>query len=330
MTIGLISTLALGLLAGPLPADAQQGGKVYRIGYIRSGSGPFTTSPGYMGLRQGLRELGYIEGQNLVIEYRWAEGEHERLPDLAAELVRLKVDVIVTSSAPPAIRAAQRATRTIPIVMTGSSDDPVKAGFVVSLARPGGNITGLTNLQTELQPKRLELLKEAFPRISRVAILWHGHRTQHQKQAMREIEAVGQALGIQIQLLDVGSLDEFERAFSAISREAPDALLVSTSSIIIDHRARIAEFAAKRRLPTMYAQSRFLDAGGLMSYEMDKKDLGRRAATYVDKILKGAKPADLPVEQPTKFDFVINLKTAKALGLTIPPEVLFQATKVIK
>ncbi len=330
-TIGVISALTLGLLAGPLPTEAQQTGKVYRIGRLNVGS------PGSLrriklkrgrnqrAFLQRLRELGYVEGQNLVIEYRVAEGKHERLPDLAAELVRLKVDLIVTTSAHLAIRAAQQATRTIPIVFTGSSVDPVKAGFVVSLARPGGNITGLTNLASKLHPKRLELLKEAFPRISRVLILWSPAKKE---QVVKEVETVGEALGIQIRSLV--ARHDIESVFSAISRERPDGLLVVTSGHTLRHRARIAEFAVKKRLPTIYARSIFVRAGGLMSYGTDRPDLFRRVATYVDKILKGAKPADLPIEQPRKFELVINLKTAKKLGFTIPPEVLLQATKVIR
>ncbi len=328
-TIGLISTLVLGLLAASLPTEAQQAGKVYRIGYLGIGSPgslrriKLKPPPSHIALWKRLRELGY----EFVKEYRYAEGRLERLPDLAAELVRLKVDVIV-SPASPAIRAAKRATRMIPIVMTGANVDPVEAGFVGSLARPGGNVTGLTNLESKLHPKRLELLKEAFPRISRVAILWP---PLQRKQAMKEVEAAGQALGIQIQSLDVGTrLDELESALSGISRERPDGLLVGLSAVINRHRARIAEFTAKRGLPTIYAQSRFVDAGGLMSYGVKVSDLFRRAATYVDKILKGAKPADLPVEQPTKFELVINLKTAKKLGLTIPLQFLARANKVIK
>ncbi len=326
-TIGLISTLVLGLLVGPLPAEAQQAGKVYRVGFLRFGTGGPTASSIYMGLRQGLRELGYVEGQNLVLEYRSAERKPERFPEVTAELVRLKVDVIVTSPGPLVIRAAQLATRTIPIVVLGFRVDPVETGFVDSLTRPGGNITGMTNFESALHGKRLELLKEAFPRISRVVILWS---KDHQKHAMKEIMAVGQALGIQIHPLIVGR--SHESAFSAISRERPDGLLVATSGLTLrpSHRARIIEFTAKRRLPTIYSRSRFVDAGGLMSYSTDFQHLYRRVATYVDKIFKGAKPADLPVEQPTKFELIINLKTAKALGLTIPPEVLYQATKVIK
>ncbi len=331
--VTLVVTFALGLLAGPVPAEAQQAGKVYRIGYLGGGSPGILRRikskppPHHIAFWQGLRELGY----DFVKEYRYAEGNFERFPDLAAELVRLKVDVIVTSPSPPAIRAAQEATRTIPIVMAGANVDPVEAGFVISLARPGGNITGLTNLTAQLHAKRLELLKEAFPRISRVAILWP---PADQIQAMKEIEAVGQALGIQIQsVVPTGRarrLDDIESALSAISQERPDGLLVSGSGLISRHRARIIEFTAKRRLPTMYSLSLFVGTGGLMSYGVNFKDLFRRAATYVAKILKGAKPADLPVEQPTKFELVINLKTAKKLGITIPPNVLYQATKVIK
>ncbi len=327
-TIGLISTLVLGLLAAPLPAEAQKAGKVYRIGYLRSGSGPPTASPGYMGLRQGLRELGYVEGQNLVLEYRSANRKPERYPVIAAELVRLKVDVIVTSPGLSAIRAAQQATRTIPIVMLGVRIDPVEAGFVVSLARPGGNITGLTQRASKLHAKRLELLKEAFPRISRVAIIWSA---RDQKQSMKEVEAAGQALGIQIQSVGVKRRwGDFESDLSANSQERPDGLLVAPSLFITRHQVRFRELAAKRGLPTIYSHSRFVIAGGLMSYGANRIDIYRRAAYYVDRILKGAKPGDLPIEQPTKFELVINLKTAKQIGVTIQPTVLYQATKVIK
>ncbi len=329
--VTLVVTFALGLLVGPLPAEAQQAGKVYRVGVLRFSPRPPTSSI-HVAFRQKLHELGYVEGQNLVLEYRSAKEKPERRAEMAAELVRLKVDVIVTMPSLTLIRAAQRATRTIPIVMAGGNVDPVEAGFVVSLARPGGNITGLTNLAAKLHPKRLELLKEAFPRISRVAILWN---PPQQKQAMKEVEAVGQALGIQIQSVVAATryvtpLDELKRAFSAISREAPDALLVASMPLTIHNRARVVEFAAKRRLPTIYARRPFVKEGGLMSYNADLQHLYRRAATYVDKILKGAKPGDLPVEQPTKFRLVINLKTAKKIGLTIPPEVLYRADKVIK
>ena len=323
--VTLVVTFALGLFAGPFPTEAQQAGKVYRIGILRSGSGPPTTSPFYIGLRQGLRELGYVEGQNLVIEYRSAKRKPERYPVIAAELVRLKVDVIVTSPGPPGIRAAQQATRTIPIVMSGVRVDPVKAGFVVSLARPGGNITGLTQRASKLHAKRLELLKEAFPRISRVAIIW---RPDDQKQSMKEVEAAGQALGVQIQSVIVDRA--IERIFFEIRGGNPEGLLVAPSAFMNRYRVRFLEFTAKSQLPTIYALSRFVKAGGLMSYGVNPFDISRQAATYVDKILKGAKPAELPVEQPTKFELVINLKTAKQIGVTIPPEMLFRADKVIR
>ncbi len=319
-TIGLISTLVLGLLVGPLPAEAQKAGKVYRIGQLRGGRKQIA-------FRQRLHELGYVLGQNFVVEYR--SGRNKQLPDLAAELVRLKVDVIVAGPGPQAIHAAQQATRTIPIIMSGVRVDPVKAGFVMSLARPGGNITGLTNLSAKLHPKRLELLKEAFPRISRVAILWP---LLEQKQVMKEVKAAGQALGIQIQSVVASSSSGggIESPLSAISQERPDGLLVVSFGFTLNHLGRIIEFTAKSRLPTIYSLSRFVNEGGLMSYGTNRPDLFRRVANYVDKILKGAKPADLPVERPTKFELIVNLKTAKQLGITIPPNILYQATKVIK
>ncbi len=334
--VTLVVTFVLGLLAGPLPTEAQQAGKVYRIGYLSTRSLRQISSSA-SALRQGLRDLGYVEGQNIVIEWRFSKGKHERLPDLAADLVRLKVDVIVTGTGTPAIRAAKRATRTIPIVMVGVNVDPVEAGYVMSLARPGGNITGLTNLDSKLHGKRLELLKEVFPRISSVAILWPPGQ---QKHGMKEVKAGGQALGIQIQSVVYSRRlgVSIESALSAISRARPDGLLVVSAGSTNRSAAGIIEFVAHtsrarragRGLPTIYAGSRFVDAGGLMSYGTNRPDLFRRAATFVDKILKGAKPADLPVEQPTKFDLVINLKTAKQLGTTIPPTLLLQATKVIK
>ncbi len=334
-TIGLIATLALGLLAGPLPAEAQQAGKVHRIGYL-SGFGSPAADPGQIPFRQGLGELGYVEGRNLVIEYRYGKRDKvgQRLVDvaapLAADLVRLKVDVIVTSPGPPVNRALQRTTRTIPIVMPGIVVDPVKAGFVASLARPGGNITGLTNLQTDLHAKRLELLKEAFPRTSRVAILW---AKGHQKSAIKEIQAVAHASEIQIQSMVVMGrfgLEGLESAFSAIRQEGADALFVAQSYFMITNRARIIEFAAKRRLPAIYSGSTYADAGGLMFYGPNTGDMYRQAAAYVDKILKGAKPGDLPVQRATKFRLVINLRTANKLGFTFSPQFLGRADKVIK
>lgn len=333
----LISGLCAMLFALSLPAQAQQPGKVYRIGYLSSGTPSPATDPGLGVFRQRLRELGYSEGQNIEIEYRYGELNASRLAELATELVGLKVDVLVTSPDPPSIRAAQRATRTIPIVMPGTVVDPLASEFwdkqrraplVQSLARPGGNITGLTNLASELHGKRLELLKEGFPRISRVALLWP--RAQQQKQTLRDIEAVRKALGIEIQSLATGTSDDLERAFSEISRESPEALLVARSQVVLNHRDRIIGFAIKRRLPTIFAESEFVDAGGLMSYGADTRDLYRRAAAYVDRILKGAAPAELPIERPAKFEFVINLKTAKQIGLTIPQSVLYRADRVIR
>ena len=330
-SVTLIVTFALGLLVGALTAEAQQAGKVYRIGFLRiSPSSPLTSRP-VIAFRQGMRDLGYVEGENFVIEFRSIGGRGERRPERAAELVQLKVDVIVTSPAQPPIRAAQQATRIIPIVMAGVNFDPVKAGFVTSLARPGGNITGITSIEADLHPKRLALLKEAFPQISRVAIVW---RPTHMKHAIKEVEAVAQALGIQIQSLvrvTGRPWDEYlDWAFSEISRERPDALLFFDNALVRRLKVRIMEFTAKRRLPTMGSRSRFVDAGGLMSYGADQLRLFRRAATYVDRILKGANPGDLPIEQPKRFELVINLKTAKQIGVTFSPEILLQATKVIK
>ena len=334
-TIGLISTLALGLLAAALPAEAQQAGKVYRIGYVCGCSRPLQAH--HIAFWQRMRELGYVEGQNLVIEERNIKGTGRtkaQAAKLAAEMVRLKLDVIVTPPSSRVTREFQRATRTIPIVMPGIGDDPVKEGFAMSLARPGGNITGLTNLRAKLYPKRLQLLKQAFPRMPRVSILWS---PVQRRRSIKEIEPVGQALGIQIQSLHVFRPGHLERAFSAIlhadraqPRESPRGLLVATSFVMIENKARMFEFAAERKLPAMYDRSTFVDAGGLMYYGTDLVELRRRTANYVDKILKGANPGDLPIERLTKFNFVINLKTAKQLGVTIPPEVLYQATKVIK
>ena len=313
------------LFALCFPAEAQQAGKVYRIGYL---SRRWTESQKHQlaAFKQGLRELGFVEGQNYVIEYRNAKGEKERLPEVAAELVRLKVDVILTSPGKQPTLAAQRATSTIPIVMPGSRVDPVEAGYVVSLARPGGNMTGLADLRAELHGKRLEILKEAFPRISRVAIIWS--RDQLERWG-KEIEAKGRALGIQIQSVRAHRR-AIETTFSEISRKTEGLLVTAAAGASISNRARIVDFAMKRRLPAIYDRSRFVDAGGLMSYGTDILDLYRQAATYVGKILKGAKPADLPVERPKKFELAINLKTAKQLGITIPPTVLYRATKVIK
>jgi len=322
-TIGLISTLVLGLLAGPLPAEAQQTGKVYRIGYLG-------VSRVHEGFRQRLRELGYVEGQNLAIEFRQRKGS-KSFHVLAKELVRLKVDLILAVGI-GATRAAKQATRTIPIVMGNSSADPVEHGLIDSLARPGGNVTGVIDILPVLAGKRLELLKEIFPKLSRVA---------HISPERSGINAVGQdhlkatevaarAMGVQVQALKVTSLNNLERAFQAAAEGRAEALIVVGVSFFIPHRQRIVDLEVKYRLPAMHTHRRWVPLGGLISYHTDNRVRYRRAAYFVDKVLKGTKPADLPVEQPTKFVFEINLKTAKQLGITIPPNVLYQATKVIK
>jgi putative tryptophan/tyrosine transport system substrate-binding protein len=305
---------------------AQQPKKVARIGFLSS-SFPAALSARVEAFRQGLRDLGYIEGKNIVIEYRYAEGKLDRLPDLAAELVHLKMNIILTG-ATDGVQAAQKASKTIPIVFAAVSD-PVGSGLVSSLARPGGNVTGLTQIAPDLGGKRLELLKEAFAKVSRVAFLWNPGTGGG--EVFREAEGAAKALGLKLQSLEVRGQDDFDSAFEAAKREHADALAVtSPNPIFLNQRVRIAEFAAKSRLPAMYYSSEFVEDGGLMSYAPNYADLFRRAATYVDKILKGRKPADLPVEQPTKFEFIINLKAAKQIGLTIPPNVLARADRVIK
>ena len=276
---------------------------------------------------KGLRELGHVEGQNIAIEFRYAEEKPDRLPTLAAELVRLKVDVIVTGG-PTATRTAKEATNTVPIVMS-QDNDPVGNGFVVSLARPGGNITGLATLSSELSGKRLELLKEIVPKLNRVAVLGTSTNPGN-AQGLKETELAAKAFRVQLQYLDVRGPKDIEIAFREASRERPDAVLVLGGPVVLPQRTKVAELAVKNRLPAIYNRPEFVEAGGLVSYSASYTDMSRRAATYVDKILKGAKPADLPVEQPTKFEFVINLKAAKQIGLTIPPNVLARADKVIK
>jgi putative ABC transport system substrate-binding protein len=306
-------------------AQAQQPAKVPRIGILELGS-PSASAHGHKAFQQGLRELGYVEGKNIILEYRYADGKLDLLPGLAADLVRLKVDAIVTRSTAP-IRAAKNASKTIPIVFA-TAGAPVEDGLVSSLARPGGNITGLTLLSTELDGKRLELLKEAFPKVTRVALLWTvGGRGDLR---FREMEAVAKTLGLRLQSLEVTGSDDFERVFEAAKNAGAQALTSVPSPFLATHRALIFDFAAKNRLPAMYSTSDFVEAGGLMSYGPDLLDNWRRAATFVDKILKGAKPADLPVEQPTKFELIINLKAAKQIGVTIPQSVLYRADKVIK
>jgi putative tryptophan/tyrosine transport system substrate-binding protein len=327
-TIGLLVTLTLSFLVAPLAAHAQPAGKVPRIGYLSPG---FATDPMrerfLEAFRQGLWELGYVEGQNIAIESRWTEGKDDRLPALAADLVRSKVDVIVATSG-PATRAVQLTTRTIPIVMS-LVNDPVGSGLVASLARPGGNVTGLTVMSPDLAGKQLQLLKEVVPEVSRVAVLRNPDNPAGTAM-LREAEAAAQALGVQLQTLEARNPPEIDSAFAAMTRERAGALLILPDGVFLSQRSQIAELAMKRRLPSIRQSSAFPEAGGLMSYGANYLDLERRAATFVDKILKGAKPADLPVEQPTTFELVINLKTAEALGLTIPPSLLFQATEVIR
>ncbi len=328
-TIGLISTLVLGLVAAPLTAEAQQGTKVYRIGYLSTRHGSRLESRPYpKAFRQGLRELGYIEGQNIVIEWRFAKGERKRLPGLANELVKLKVDCIFSATV-AATRAAKNVTRTIPIVM-GSGGDPVRHGFVVSLVRPGGNITGLTSITSALAGKRLEFLKEAIPNISRVAVLWDPSRGGSEVN-FKQTENAARALGVKLESLEVERPYDLEEAIRvAVNRRAEGLIVMGRGIGGRRRRAQLAELAAKHRLPAMYSTKRFVNDGGLMSYAADGPDLYRRAAAYVDKILKGANPGDLPVERPTKFELHINLKAAKQIGITIPATVLYQATKVIK
>jgi ABC-type uncharacterized transport system substrate-binding protein len=321
-----ISGITVGLLAAPLAAEAQPAGKVPRIGFLSPASS--TSAPHILeAFRQGLRDFGYVEGQNIVVEYRWAEGGAERLPVLAAELVSLKVDVIVASGTPAPL-AAKNATKTIPIVMA-SAGDPVGAGLVASLARPGGNVTGQSTLTPDLGRKRLQLVKELLPGVSRVAVLWNA-ANPYTVLLVREIEAAARTLKVQIQSLEVRGPDDFENVLpTAISGRA-GALAVVDDPLTVSYRTRIVSFASQHRLPAIYGFREFAEAGGLMAFGANLADLYRRAPIYVDKILKGAKPADLPVEQPTKFELVINLKTAKALGLTIPPSLLQRADQVIE
>ena len=324
---GLLSILfVVVLLAVAVIAEAQQLEKIPRIGYL-GGTSYSVNSARVEAFRQGLRELGYVEGKNIAIEWRYAEGKLDRLPTLAAELVRLKVDVIV-SAGPPPTRSAKQATVTIPIVM-GFDDDPVGNGFAASLARPGGNITGLATLFPELSGKQVELLKEIVPKLSRVAVLGNASQPGH-PQALREINLAADGFGVQVQYLEVRGPKEIESAFRDASKEYANAVLVLGTPVLTSQRRQVADLAVKSRLPAIYRNLEFVEDGGLVFYGPSFTDLFRRAATYVDKILKGAKPADLPVEQPTKFEFIINLKAAKQIGLTIPPNVLARADKVIK
>jgi putative tryptophan/tyrosine transport system substrate-binding protein len=322
----ILFLLAASVLTCSHLAKAQQPAKVHRIGFL-IGTFPSTNAARIDAFREGLRELGYVEGKNVVIEWRWAEGKFDRLPDLAAELVRLKVDVIVTNG-PVLTRPAKEATSTIPIVM-GFDNDPVGNGFVASLARPGGNITGLSNQAPEISGKQLELLKEIVPSLSRMAVFGKSNEPAN-PQSLREVELAAGAFRMKLQYLDVPSPRDVETAFRAASNGRADAVLMLGNGILNPHRAQIANLAVRSRLPAIYNSVEWVEAGGLTSYGASIPDLLRRAATYVDKILKGAKPAELPVEQPMKFELVIHLKTAKQIGLTIPPNVLARADRVIR
>jgi putative ABC transport system substrate-binding protein len=319
-----VGIIALAILLAALRADAQPPAKVPRVGFLCVLSGP---SPHTEAFQQGLRALGYVEGKNIAVEYRFTDGEIDPLPGVAAELVRLKVDVIVVAS-PQAIHPTKEATKSIPIVMA-QSDDPVGSGFVASLARPGGNITGLSTVSPELSGKRLELLKQAVPKASRVAILWNATNSVAALQ-LRETEVAARALGVKLQSVKVRAAKDFDGAFAAMRRERAGALIVLPDLMFYDHQRRLVDLAAKNRLPVIYEEREFAEAGGLLAYGPNYNDLFRRSAAFVDKILKGAKPGDLPVEQPTKFELVINLKTAKALGLTIPQSILVRADEVIQ
>ena len=325
----IVLTLSALLFALCDSASAQQPKKVPRIGYLSSGD-PASDSTRAETIRRGLRDLGYIEGQNIAIEYRYAEEKRDRFPELAAELVRLKVDIIVVAGGGRSIRAAKNATKTIPIVMVGLGVDPVEEGLVESLARPGGNVTGLTNLGPELGGKRLELLKEAVPKLARVAVLYDSGSSSSVLQMKEVLPIAARALKLTLQPWEIRAADDFEKVFATLNKQRPDGLYVLGGPLMNANQKRTVGFALKSRLPSMYYNREAVDAGGLMYYGADQADSYRRVAYYVDRILKGAKPADLPVEQPMKFELVINLKTAKQIGLTIPPDVLARATKIIR
>jgi putative ABC transport system substrate-binding protein len=321
--------VAVLLVAVAVIAEAQQPKKIPRIGYLSSFD-PARESARAEAIRLALRERGYIEGQNIAIEYRYTEGKPGRNDELVAELVRLKVDIIVVAGGDPMIQVAKNATKTIPIVMVGSGLDPVEAGHVESLARPGGNVTGITLLSTELGGKRLELLKEAVPKLARVAVLYDPAIPASAHEVKEVLPVAARALKLTLQPWEVRAADGFERVFTALNNQRPDGLLVAGGPLMNANQKRIVGFALKSRLPSMYVRRELVDAGGLMSYGADLADSYRRVAYFIDKILKGAKTADLPVEQPTKFELVINLKTAQQIGLTIPQSLLYRADKVIK
>jgi putative tryptophan/tyrosine transport system substrate-binding protein len=322
MNRNLLWVLTVFLLSSVQPAEAQPAKRVYRIAVLSPRVGIEARDEIF---REGLRELGYVEGQNIVIAWRFAEEKPERLGELAAELAKLNVEVIVTYTT-PAIKAAMHATKTIPIVMANVGD-PIARGFVVSLARPGGNVTGLTNLSSALGGKRLEILKEVLPKLSRVAVFWN---PDAHTPALKELESDAGSLGVEIRPVDVRVIQDIDMAFETASKVKADGLLTLPNSLLVDQRVKVVSHALKKRLPAIYPNREIADAGGLMAYGPDINENYRRAAVYVDKILKGTKPADLPVEQPRKFELVINLKTAKQIGLTIPANVLARADKVIK
>jgi putative ABC transport system substrate-binding protein len=313
-----------------VPSQAQQPKKIFRIGYLSSGNST-SESVRAEGIRLALRELGYLEGQNIAFEYRYGEGKVDRAPELAAELVRLKVDIIVVASGDQWIRAAKNATKTIPIVMMGQGSDPVRAGHVESLARPGGNVTGLTALGRELGGKRLELLKETVPKLFRVAVLYDPANPPTLHEVKELLPADARALKLTIEPWEIRAVDDFDKVFAALNKQRPDGLYpLGAGGVMRPYLKRTIDFALKSRLPSVHSGREYADAGGLMSYGMDFADSSRRVAWYVDKILKGAKPGDLPVEQPTKFELVINLKTAKEIGVIIPQKVLSKADRVIR
>jgi putative ABC transport system substrate-binding protein len=317
------------LFALCVTAQAQLPKKIPRIGYLMLAETHRETTR-FEGIRLALRELGYIDGQNITIEYRSAKGKPDRVAELAAELARLKVDIIVAGGGDPVVRATQNATKTIPVVIVGAGIDPVVAGHVESLARPGGNVTGITNLSRELGGRRLELLKEAVPKIVRVAVLYESNNPGSLRELKDILPVAARALGLTVRSWEIQGTNGFDKVFAAINKERPDGLYVTSSPLITANLKRTVGFALKSRLASVGSSTEYVDAGGLMSYDADLADGYRRVATYVDKILKGAKPADLPVQQPTKFEFVINLKTAKQIGVTIPQKVLGRADKVIK
>jgi len=327
MTKRIIFLALCSLLLAPCSAvEAQQPAKFPRIGFLSPFS-PSATALWHQAFLQGLRDLGWVEGKNISIEYRYAEGRRDRLPDLVADLVRLKVDIIVASVNTDAL-VAKKTTRTIPIVMA-SAGDPVATGLVDSLARPGGNITGLSQMAPEMAGKRLELLKEIVPKLSRVAVLWNPQGTTSTLN-WKELQLPARELGVKLQSLEVQSLNDFDKAFKDATKARAGALSIMPDQLFAGNLRRIADLAVKSRLPSIFHLSEFADSGGLVAYGPDRPDQFRRAASYVDKILKGAKPADLPVEQPTKFEFIINLKAAKQIGLMIPPNVLARADRVIR